>query len=70
MSFWTRYPYCNFHELNLNWILAKIKGIDERFNSQLDAYMQQYINDHLADMLLAASYDEATKTLIMEVTNA
>ncbi len=27
--FWNKYPYTNFHELNLDWILQKIKEIDE-----------------------------------------
>lgn len=27
--FWNKYPYTNFHELNLDWILQKIKEMDK-----------------------------------------
>lgn len=33
MSFDNKYPYTDFHELNLDWVLEKIKGIDDHFTS-------------------------------------
>lgn len=33
MGFNNKYPYTDFHELNLDWILDKISGIDARFES-------------------------------------
>lgn len=30
MNFWHEYPYTDFHELNLSWILKKMKQIDAR----------------------------------------
>lgn len=37
MGFDNRYPYTDFHELNLDWLLEKVKGIDDRFTAIEDA---------------------------------
>lgn len=33
MAFDHKYPYTDFHELNLDWVLDKVSGIDERFDT-------------------------------------
>lgn len=33
MGLFEQFPYSNFHELNLDWILAKIKELDEKVDS-------------------------------------
>lgn len=30
IPFWNRYPYTDFHELNLDWVLGELKLIEER----------------------------------------
>lgn len=32
MSFWNQYPYTDFHELNLDWIIKKIKEVTKEMN--------------------------------------
>lgn len=53
--FWNKYPYTNFHELNLDWVLAKIKefqaeieSIREGILEEANAYTDQAITDRLA----------------------
>lgn len=38
--FWNKYPYTNFHELNLDWVLEQMKSINER----MDALLQEAID--------------------------
>ena len=33
MGLFEQFPYCNFHELNLDWILKKIKELDDKVNN-------------------------------------
>lgn len=30
MGFWKRFPYTNFHEINLDWIVKKIKELEQK----------------------------------------
>lgn len=53
--FWNKYPYTNFHELNLDWILEKIRefqaeveSIREDILEDANAYTDQAITDRLA----------------------
>ena len=33
MAFWNKYPYTDFHELNLDWVLKTIKLMDEKLDN-------------------------------------
>ena len=41
MGLFEQFPYCNFHELNLDWILKKIKELDEKVNSIEDRILKE-----------------------------
>ena len=41
MGLFEQFPYANFHELNLDWILQKIKELDEKVDSIEDRILQQ-----------------------------
>lgn len=51
MGLFEQFPYTNFHELNLDWILKKVKEFDERLNSFHDTLLAEanaYTDSHLA----------------------
>lgn len=41
MGLFEQFPYSNFHELNLDWILQKIKELDEKVDSIEDRILKQ-----------------------------
>lgn len=41
MGLFEKFPYSNFHELNLDWILAKIKELDEKVDSIEDRILNE-----------------------------
>lgn len=57
MGFFNKYPYTDFHELNLDWILAKMKEIQEAMDGLLETAIEQatenakaYIDEQLDDL--------------------
>ena len=45
MGLFEQFPYANFHELNLDWILNKIKELDEKVDSIEDRILKE-ANDY------------------------
>lgn len=41
MGLFEQFPYCNFHELNLDWILKKLKELDEKVDSIEDRILAE-----------------------------
>lgn len=53
-----KYPYTNFHELNLDWIVAKIKELESVYTD-----IPGFINDTIEKML-----EDGTLTLALTET--
>lgn len=58
MSFFNRYPYTDFHEMNLDWAIAKLKemegrieGLKEEILTETIAAAEEYVDDKLADVI-------------------
>lgn len=76
---WHKYPYTNFHDLNLDWILETIKElqvftkkvsdkVDEAYKYMKDNLYDNavtIINQYLEDgtLFVAVAYDEANEEL-------
>jgi len=70
MAVFEQFPYTNFHELNLDWIIKQMKdvlGSVEELSAKLDSELEQtileYLNEHLDEIMLTATYIESTRTL-------
>lgn len=55
MGIFNKYPYTDMHELNLDYVLAKVKELDERVDKiadeiaeQVEEDVKQYIDEQLA----------------------
>ena len=66
MPVFENFPYTNFHDLNLDWILNKVKDLDKKVNEDLDEIILQYVDEHLSQFLLAAMYDAGTETITLQ----
>lgn len=80
-NLWPVFPYTNFHQLNLDWILKKVKELDTKVNEDIEEiimrfvnqhlpqYLQNYIDAHASEYLLEATYQENMKQITMEIKN-
>lgn len=58
MGFFDKYPYTDFHELNLDWLIGQMKALEEHVDNtynelynRLKTDMEQYIDDEIASIL-------------------
>lgn len=61
------YPYTDFHELNLDWIIKKVHEINETVNSIYTDAAKEILARHLDDLLPDATYDATHERLIIHV---
>lgn len=43
-------PYTNFHELNADWIVQKVKELDERVNGDIRSEIEKVLADAFVDI--------------------
>lgn len=70
MGFWNKYPYTDFHELNLDWLLNEVSTIEHRIDElhdqlkeELTAELEAYVDEEIASLTtqvtnLSAQFDE------------
>lgn len=63
MLFNNKYAYTDFHELNADFLLAKVQELDNKVNTELMDTIEKYIAQRLSEFVLHANYDEATETI-------
>ena len=58
MSIFNRYPYTDFHEMNLDWVIAtlkemegRIEGLKEEIITETIAASKEYIDDRLVSVI-------------------
>lgn len=70
--FVNQFPYTNFHELNLDWLLRKIKEnnikmeeLENIWKGNITDYIKEVINDTIKDILLQATYNSEAETIFI-----
>lgn len=58
MAFYEKFPYTNFQELNLDWVLKKMKELDDKYGTGFPLYVAKFINANINRFLIGSLYSE------------
>lgn len=64
-AFGENFPYTNFHDINLDWIINNVKEMKDFFDTQLESLIEQKIQE--IELNLVISYEPETETLVLTV---
>ena len=59
------FPYSNFHQLNLDWILNEMRRVTDWIDNTASEDIQNIINQKFNDLMLDATYIAETETLVL-----
>lgn len=54
-----RFPYTDFHDMNLDWMLAKVREMNDKLNDNI----RQVIVEQLENMFIDIVYDASDETI-------
>ena len=60
-----KYPYTNFHELNLDWILQVLK----KFDGNMTEAFKEWLDDNMGTLITDAVYDPVTQQITLTDTD-
>ena len=50
LNFFNKYPYTDFHELNLDWLLDRMRKLEDELNEALETLSTEIYNQVIADL--------------------
>ena len=70
MGLWEQFPYANFHEINIQWLLQALKDLEQRVKQLEDVDIRQLIVEELHIMIDDGSFDEMFERLLAPIRAA
>ena len=61
------FPYSNFHQLNLDWIVEQMKKMTDWIENTAAEDIQNIINQKFNELMLDATYIAETETLVLSL---
>ena len=73
LGFFNKYPYTDFHELNLDWVLKTVKNLFAAVQ-QIDSWMDQHQAEYeelkaLYDQIIAGNFPDSIKQAFINWMN-
>lgn len=66
MGVFNNFPWTNFHELNLDWVIKTVKELQDYLNSpDYEKYIQQVIINNAERLMFNGSYVEEDEQIIL-----
>lgn len=62
------YPYTDFHELNLDWVIKKNKEFNDRLDQMYSDAANQIMLHYLDKLLPECTYDAVHERLVLEAS--
>ena len=50
LNFFNKYPYTDFHELNLDWLLDRMRKLEDELNDALETLSTEIYNQVMTDL--------------------
>ena len=69
MGLFEQFPYTNFHELNLDWVIQKVQDFDAQLQN-IDAQITNIVQEYLQNVEMNALYVEATESIVLKFSEA
>ena len=60
-----KYPYTDFHELNLDWIVNKISELDHTVNNVVPEIVEKAVDEYFDKIMIKALYEPDTESIIL-----
>lgn len=54
-----RFPYTDFHDLNLDWVVAEVRKMSDKLNDNI----REVIREQLESMFIDIVYDASDETI-------
>lgn len=66
MGLFEQFPYTNFHELNLDWIVSKVKEIVKEFATLSGSFndLKEYVNNYFEDLDLSEDVRQELQKIV------
>lgn len=65
MGAFEQFPYTNFHELNLDWIIKKVKQFQNSIDN-INGQITEIVQEYLSSVEMNAMYVADTETIILK----
>lgn len=59
-----RFPYTDFHDLNLDWVVAKVREMSDKLDDDIREVIREQLESMFVDIIYTAS--DETITFVIE----